>query len=381
MKKRKSFLLLLFFISVLTGVHSCSSNHSQERDTNVILLNFETNEYKELTLKIRCGVDSFFHFSGSLIDDSWIFEYPRSLHEKSYSFRFFASTHFDTIQHSISFKQIINNDTLSAHQYMFDNVDTVVINAGLKIETKTNLRDLDDVYFLNDITDKEYLSSVEMAVNQFFITDVLDTDYNEIIDLFVKTVRKYPDSHSLIRVLYGLKRQYHVKDNTRKIYDNFSVKQKQSYFGLKIQEFLSDTVFYFQNTSLPAWDTETLEPIIKDFSKINLVIFSASWCKPCIAEIPLLKKIAVELNDKIEMVYVSMDDTKTVDAWKKLMIEKEITWRSVLAAYNLDEIKQQFFKHPGVPTILLVYPDSKYEEIEVRYEEDLKKLYKIAGNQ
>ncbi|MDR0542388.1 MAG: hypothetical protein LBH19_09300 [Dysgonamonadaceae bacterium] len=75
-----------------------------------------------------------------------------------------------------------------------------------------------------------------------------------------------------------------------------------------------------------------------------------------------------------------MDSTTTVDAWKKLMIDKEIFWRSVLAAYNLEEIKQQFF-NPSLPTVLMVYPDGKYETIEVRYAADLKKLYEIADNQ
>jgi thiol-disulfide isomerase/thioredoxin len=382
MKKRKSFLLLVFFISISIDAHSCFTNYSQERDTNVVRLNFKANEYKELILTIRCGMDSFFHSSGSLNNDSWIFKYPRSLYEKGYSFRFFIPTHTDTIQHSISFMQIVNNDTINASQYMFNNADTVIINAGLRIETRPTQGvkpvNLDDVYFLSDITDKEYLSSIELAANKFFISDVLEPDYDEIINLFTKTVRKYPDSHSLIRILYSLKRQYYIKDNVGKIYANFSDKQKQSYFGTEIQKFLSDTVFYFNNTLLPAWDTEKLEPIIQDKSKINLVIFSASWCAPCIAEIPILKKISEELGDKVAMVYVSMDDTTTVANWKKLMIDKEITWRSVLATYNLKEIKQQFF-NPGFPTVLMVYPDGRYEEIEVRYDTDFKKLYQAAG--
>ena len=392
--QRKSFLLLVLFIPVLTG----AQNHSQERDTNVIRLNFEVNEYEELMLQIRC-TDSTFHFAGSLTDGSWIFEYPNSLYEKCYSFSFYIPTHTYTIQHIISFMQIIDNDTLRAPAFMFDNVDTVNINPSIKIKINTfwdeepvawdsvnnkmvfvQSLDLDDVYFLNDITDKEYLSSVEVAANSYFITTVLDTaNYDNIINLYAKTVRKYPDSHSLIACLNNVKKLYHIKDDVQKIYDNFSDKQKQSYSGMSIREFLSDTVFYFKNTLLPAWDTEIPEPIIKDFSKINLVIFSASWCAPCIAEIPLLKKIAEELNDKIEMVYVSMDGTTTVAAWKKLMIEKKITWRSVLAANNLEEIKEQFH-NPGCPTVLMVYPDGKYEEIEVRYEPDLKKLYEVVGS-
>ena len=400
MQKRKSFLLLVFIILVLIGTHSCFTNHSRERDTNVVCLNFETNEYEELILTIKCmgaelGMDSTFYFSGSLNDDLWIFEYPRSLYEKCYSFRFFIPTHIDTIDHSISFEQIIDNDTLRAVQYLFDDIDTVIINAGLKIKTNTlqrmklvegndiNVLGLDDVYFLNDITDKEYLSSVELAANRYFITSILYPDYNEIINLFAKTVLKYPDSHSLINFLFRLKHQYQLKENVQKIYDNFSDKQKQSYFGTGIREFLSDTtVYYFKNTMLPAWDTEIPEPIIQDFSKINLVIFSASWCVPCIAEIPILKKIAVELSGKIEMVYVSTDETTTVDAWKKLMIDKEITWRSVLAANHLKEIKEQFnLNITGIPSVLMVYHDSKYEELEIRYEPDLKKLYEIAKKQ
>ena len=314
-KKRRSFLFLVFFIPILIGVYSCFTNHSQERDTNVVRLNFGTNEYEEIILTIRCmgahlGEDSTFHFEGSLNDDSWIFEYPRSLYEKCLSFRFFIPTHIDTIEHIISFKHIIDNDTIRAAQYLFENVDTVNINVGLKIETNTfqrlklvedivnnkrvfvNVWGLDDVYFLKDITDKEYLSSVELAANRGFITNILDPEYDEIINRYAKTVRKYPDSHTLINFLFRLKQQYHTKDDVQKIYNNFSDKQKQSYFGKGILEFLSDTtVFYFKNILLPAWDTENIEPIIKDFSKINLVIFSASWCANCIDEIPLLKKI------------------------------------------------------------------------------------------
>ena len=400
MQKRKSFLLWVFFTYVLIGAYSCFTNHSQEKGTNIILLNFGTNEYEELMLSIRTvDRDSTFYFSGSLIDDSWIFEYPRSLYEKCASFRFFIPVHTDTIEdHSISFSQIIDNDTIRAPQYLFENVDTVIINAGKKIKTITfqtdkfvenrvnnksvriNVLDLDDVYFLKDITDKEFLSSVESAANRAFITYVLEPDYDEIINKFAKTVQKYPDSHSLIRMLFMLKQQYHTREDIQKIFDNFSDKQKQSYCGVGISEFLADTVFYFNNTLLPAWDTETPEPIIKDFSKINLVIFSASWCVPCIEEIPLLKKIAEELSDKIEMVYISIDETTTVDAWKKLMIDKEITWRSVLAANNLKEIREQF-NLGGIPSAFMVYPDSTYEKIELRYDGDLKKLYQMASNQ
>jgi thiol-disulfide isomerase/thioredoxin len=362
--------------------------YSQERDTNVVCLHFNDNKYEEAILKITCEGDSVFNFNGLLCENSWIFKYPHCLYKKSNGFTIEIPTHNDTIFRMLSFKQVIDNDTLRTPQFTIDDVDTMRIDIGQYIKTDTFPNEfvhdrinnriilatfLDDVYFMENVTSKEYLSSVELASNQHFIMmDTAQVYYDNRISDFSHLVQKYPYSHALIALLANIKNQYRAKSDVQKIFDNFSENQKSSYFGQKIQHFLSDN--YFKNSILPVWNSENSENIVQDTSKINLVIFTASWCVPCRAEIPLLKEIYTDLHEVVEMTYLSMDDSTTIKAWKELMIKENIQWRSVLAASNLEEIKAKYY-NPVLPTILIVYIDGKYEKIDVRVKKDRDKLY------
>src|SRR5690606_41068829 len=52
---------------------------------------------------------------------------------------------------------------------------------------------------------------------------------------------------------------------------------------------------------LPTLSGQLRENIVLDSANYTLVIFSASWCAPCIAEIPLLKDIHKDLNNKLNL--------------------------------------------------------------------------------
>ena len=203
-----------------------------------------------------------------------------------------------------------------------------------------------------------------------------DVDYEHFLQNYIELAARYPDSHYLTQTVSTNLNMFQTREDIQKIFNKFTKENQQTEMGQIVNKYIQ--FCSFSNLVLPAWNTGNLESIIQDQSKISLVIFSASWCKPCIAEIPILKKIDKELSDKVSLVYVSMDDSTTTEAWKKLMMSQEITWRSVLAAYNMKEVQQQFF-NPGLPSILMVYPDSKFERIDVRKDEDLKKLYQTAG--
>lgn len=86
----------------------------------------------------------------------------------------------------------------------------------------------------------------------------------------------------------------------------------------------------------------------------------ATWCGPCIAEIPSLKKLEKDLHDKpVEFVSVSIDDEKDREKWKKFVVDRELggvqlmadnAWQSDLATtYNIQ----------GIPRFLLVDEDGK----------------------
>ena len=51
--------------------------------------------------------------------------------------------------------------------------------------------------------------------------------------------------------------------------------------------------------------------------KVVFINFWATWCPPCIAEMPNLQALYSDYNDKVVFLFVTSDDFKTVDQFKK----------------------------------------------------------------
>ncbi len=71
---------------------------------------------------------------------------------------------------------------------------------------------------------------------------------------------------------------------------------------------------------------------IFDSTKVNLVIFWASWCLPCWAEAPMLKKIYTEYggNENLHMISVSIDEDHK--DWLDALDELKLNWEQTIAA-------------------------------------------------
>jgi len=117
--------------------------------------------------------------------------------------------------------------------------------------------------------------------------------------------------------------------------------------------------------------------------KVVLVDFWATWCGPCIAEMPNVLAAYEKYHDKgFEVVGISLDTDR--DALEKFLKEKEIPWKILF-----EEPQGQEWQHPlasyygitGIPTVILVGRDGKVVSMDVRGEklgEELAKLFKDA---
>ena len=83
----------------------------------------------------------------------------------------------------------------------------------------------------------------------------------------------------------------------------------------------------------------------------------ATWCGPCIAEIPFLKKVEKLYHTKnIEFLSISIDDVKDHEKWQKMIIDKELGGMQLLADNNWESQFIQDYLIKGIPRFILLDP-------------------------
>ncbi len=116
--------------------------------------------------------------------------------------------------------------------------------------------------------------------------------------------------------------------------------------------------------------------------KVVLVDFWATWCGPCLRELPNVLKLYEQYHSKgFEIVGVSLDTSK--EALEKFIKDKEIPWQNL---FSHDE-ENQGWKHPlaqelgvnAIPHTILIGQDGKVLALGLRGERLAKKLEELLG--
>lgn len=91
-------------------------------------------------------------------------------------------------------------------------------------------------------------------------------------------------------------------------------------------------------------------------NKCVLIDFWASWCSPCIASIPEIKKTYAKYKDQgFEIYAVSIDNKK--DKWVKAINKYELSWIHVSELKGWDTQPKTDYAIQGVPTTVLINKD------------------------
>jgi thiol-disulfide isomerase/thioredoxin len=133
---------------------------------------------------------------------------------------------------------------------------------------------------------------------------------------------------------------------------------------------LKPTLFIHQpkvNDEKPALLPETYKWVLKDMTgeRISISKFSdkvifinlwATWCPPCIAEMPDLQKLYNDYGDKVEFLFVSNESTDVINSF----LEKK---KFTLPAYTPVSQYPSDFETQSIPTTFII---NKKGEIVIR---------------
>ena len=80
----------------------------------------------------------------------------------------------------------------------------------------------------------------------------------------------------------------------------------------------------------------------------------ATWCRPCLAEIPALKALHDKFknNKNIEFVSLSIDDDR--EAWRKAVKDKDLKGVQLIADKAFESQFIQDYSISQIPTFLLI---------------------------
>lgn len=155
----------------------------------------------------------------------------------------------------------------------------------------------------------------------------------------------------------GFKQQYY------QIFNNLDPSIKKSSVGIIFNEQLKKAEKMVVGNLFPDMvfrNGKIQSPLGK---KYTIVDFWFSYCQPCIEEMPKYRELYSKYQDKgFEIINISVDRTKDIQNWRKIINEKELNW-----VHYLDEngVKAAYYNVNKFPTNFLLDSSGKILKIDI----------------
>ncbi len=117
---------------------------------------------------------------------------------------------------------------------------------------------------------------------------------------------------------------------------------------------------HYKGLVLEAKDGKTVN--LKDIvvpGKYNFIDFWASWCGPCRAAIPSVKKLHRKMGDKLNVVSISVDRQRK--DWERAVDEEKMSWGQYLVPQTSMKALKDGYYIRYVPSLVVIDPEGKIQ--------------------
>ncbi|WP_423818618.1 TlpA disulfide reductase family protein [Salinimicrobium sp. TIG7-5_MAKvit] len=164
-------------------------------------------------------------------------------------------------------------------------------------------------------------------------------------------------------------------DFSRRLYDEFGENTPYPEMAKVVKEKYRHLEGMLEGNPAPEivfQDIENKDITLTSFQgKYTYIDLWATWCGPCIKEIPSLQKLEKEYSDRnIQFVSVSIDEEKDLEKWKRFVREKNLTGHQLIADKFADSILATTFNIKNIPRFLLLDPEGKIVDASAPFPSD-----------
>jgi len=233
-----------------------------------------------------------------------------------------SSNFYDKLK-DINYKDTVAFRNSNAYQQML-NARLNRINLGDKAEGKN--------------TTLAYLKNIDKNLPNGYAKDKMMTNY---LEYDLKPDESFEESYKLYKSINP------NKENLEKI--------TKRYETLKLLTKGNPSPnFNFENYK---GGTTSLEDLKGKYTYIDVW---ATWCGPCIREIPSLQKVEEDYKGKnVQFVSISIDEKKDYEKWKNMISEKNLGGIQLMADNNWNSAFVKEYGILGIPRFILIDPNGK----------------------
>lgn len=248
-----------------------------------------------------------------------------------------------------------------AHRY-FSGVEDYQVGSNFYDSLK-DVNFKDTLAFRNSLT---YQGLLDAHFNRIVNEETYESGDDNHSILFLKEVdRSLPDGYAKDKLMIG-HLKYWLKpdeslDEAYNIYKNSNPNPEnladltQRYNQLKgLTAGNASPTFEYENFK---GGTTSLSDLKGKYAYIDVW---ATWCGPCIREIPSLKEVEKDYAGKnIQIVSISIDEPKDYEKWKQMINEKSLGGLQLMADNNWNSKFVKDYAILGIPRFILIDPEGK----------------------